>query len=1067
MQMKNVIAMLLVLLLMAMARPAIGEEADEGARTRGALDAHIAGRVLNATAGHPVSISTIDTSTMQIRYFNGTTDPQGRFNITVDSDPVNFLPYTVTIPETYYFIPSLGVYNFESPIGSGQTQHAPQGKLEIVEAPLGDLKIIILNGTSMQPLPHPILDINADSVPDPPFPTAKVGDAQGTAVYLGIRAITTKVIASKLNFLTLEDSASGDTVDVIAGVQTNVTFVLDEKPWPFTTDPQDGSDDINHTQRITVLYGQEMDPLTITDASAFMLYPAEGGDPIGLQVESAGGNTQTRLNLLEPMEYNSIYALRIDTTIRTKLGAKPLWRAMEVSFRTELPPAVVNGRIVDSVSGSPVPGVSLRMKDMRARSDDSGHFIFPLVVPDVYTLEVEPSYLFLGTSITSLDIVKGEFRDLGDVEVDPLPNGSLEVKVYSGPFPLPGAWVHIEGSDLNLTTSDDGIVHFERTRTGLVTTFVGAIHHTTVLEQATVSEGQLSHLTVVLVEDPMLVSVVPTLLLGGGIVEPGTKFVLMMLEPIEFSTLSVSLWEIDDDMNRVLSVPILPVSSGEAPNTYLVSPTSALPMERSYVLLIDMGLTSSGSGLPLLWRDLTYYFSTPDYPLSYISGRILLDDRPFGGLEVTFGDFISQTGDDGEFNITVDLSGPTLEGFVSFNGYLWGYESFSQSISVTPGILIDVGTVHLSMLPGRCVVEPADGSTGIHPDVSIVFTFSDPVIVPVDGLSARLSVSREGSNAPLPGSHEPSDGNRTITFTPTYFLEEGVSYIASVGTHLMLETGYPACPVGLYSKFTVRMPMVQVSLLSPDVSVLGAMPLDEPLVLTFSIPVNRTMVGSSMVIDPEPLLTRYVWRTSTELEIVLFLTPRSEYTLTLPRSGIGLYGQMSLEDLTIDFTAGSSYARGHEERSFSILPDPSSEIRPGQEIRLNGLIDGSEGYAVVVKLAGNGIDEEYSSQVGEDGSWNIAFKVPEASGTYTISLTIGIPGGPSCIEPRTYTLNVSSEKQEDEPYDISGLIVPALIAFFILMTVIIAVAVFFIQRGKARKTLENIEYDSVDIDMEE
>ncbi|MDG6224197.1 MAG: Ig-like domain-containing protein [Candidatus Thermoplasmatota archaeon] len=1066
MQSKNIVTMLLVILLIAMAQPATGDRS-EGDPTRGTLDAYVAGTVLNATGGHPVSVSSRELSSNMFIYFNGTTDNLGRFNITVDSDPVDLLPYTVSIAEVYFQVPSLGTYNFDTTIGSGQTQHVPEGMLELVDAALGDLKITILNGSSMRPLPHPLLNIRADSVPDPPFPTAKMGDAQGTAVYLGIRAVTTKVIASKSNFLTLEDSTSDDIVEVLPGVQTDVTFVLDERPWPFTTDPADGSEDVNHTQRMTVYYGQEMDPLTIADASNFMVYPAEGGDALELQVESAGGNTQTRITTIAPMEYNTSCILRIDNTVRTKLGAKPLWRAMEVSFTTELAPAVVSGRLVDSSSGSPVPGVSLRLKDMRARSNGSGHFIFPLVVPEVYTLEVEPSYLFLGTSITSLDIVKGEIRDLGDVEIDPRPNGSLEVQVLSGPFPLPGAWVHIEGSDLNLTTSDDGIAYFERTRTGLVTLMVGAEHHAMVVEQATVSEGLRSHLSVALVEDQMLVSVVPTLPLGGGIVEPGTKFVLIMPEPIDFSTLSVSLWETDNELNRVLQMPTLPVSAGEAINTYMVSPTSALPMERSYVLLIDMGLASSGSGDPLLWRDLSYYFSTPDYPLSYVSGKILLDDSPFAGLEVNFGTFVSQTGDDGEFNITVDLSGPTLDGILSFNGSAWGYESLSQSISITPGVVVDAGTIHLAMLPGRCTIDPEDGSNNVEPDIAVSFTFSEPVIVPEEGLSARLFLSRNGSTTPIPGSYEASNGNRTITFSPTFQLEESMVYVATVRNALMLGTGYPACPVGHTSRFTVRMPMVRISLLSPDTSILEELPLDEPIVLSFSMPVNRTMVESSLVIDPDPLLLRYLWRTSTELEIVLFMTPLSEYTLTLPRSDLGMDGQMGMEELSIQFTAGRSYARSHEERSFSILPDTIPEVKPGQEIRLNGLIDGSKGYDVVVKLTGNGMEQEHVAQVGEDGSWDIAFKAPNASGTYTISLTIGVPGAPSCIEPRSYTIEVGSEKEVDEPYDIQGLMVPVLVGLFILIIVLVAIAVFFVQRKRARETLENIDYDSVDIDMEE
>jgi hypothetical protein len=1035
--------------------------------TRGVQDAYISGKVLNATAGYVVYASATDPKTSTFRNFTALTDPQGRFFLTVDSEPTILIPYSVTIRESYYQVPTRGTYIFPNPINSSETATVPDGSLELNDAVLGDLKVIILNGSSMQPLPGAIVDISADSVPDPPFPTAKVSDAQGSVFYLGIRATNTTVKATKVNFKSLDQSTEHDYIEVAPIVLTNGTFVLTERPWPFTVNVKDGDIDVNHTIDIIVDFKQEMDRTSIEDGTAITL--RSGSEPpVQATLAAIDGNTKVRISPDLPLDYSTEYTLRIDTSVMTKVGANLLWRAMEVTFATELPPAVILGRIVDSKTFGPVEGVTVKLKSLQTRSDEEGTFAFPIVVPGEYRVNASESYLYFSNETVDFVVGKGDVLDLGDIAVDPRVTGSLSVNIRNEYKPLEGAYVSIQNSDLNFTTDEDGNAFFPRTRVGLVTVYAGAPHHSTELEMAQVQAGRTSNLNITLEEDPTPVIVEPTVKVGTK-VGVTSSFKLIMPYAIQFSTLTSDLWMVDDDLDHLEEVDLLPISAGTEPNTYIVKPTASLRMERAYLLSVGSSLRKEGSSDQVLWDDLFFRFETPDHPLSYSIGTVLLDGKPFSGMEVMLGEFSGITGPDGRFNVTVDLHDPVLEGVLSIDSEPWGYSSQDIHLSLSAGTVFNVGTLDLSMVPGRYLVEPADGSVGVDPGTNISFTFSDPV-ASVSGLNALLSVVRGDDSTMIPGEIHLLNDNLTAVLDPTYPLEEGKSYSVMVSDELMLKTGYPACPVGKETSFNVRLPKVRTSLVEPSEGVLGSLPLDRSLVLSFSMAVNKTMVAEVLNILPAPTNMALTWNNPKELEITMFLLPSMDYDLDIPTSNIGSRGEMMEASYHLDFRTGNNYSLPHTHSSFSIYPDPQKDIAPGQNLTLTGMIEDSVGYLVTVIIKGVGFEKTYTTYVEDDGSYQLSIPVPGSKGEYTMTISVGMPGAPSAIQPMSYTLKVASLDEGDDQNDDGGLLTMAIIGIILLILCIIVTAAvlwIFAQRRRAEQEIGSREYDEVDMDVEE
>jgi hypothetical protein len=309
---------------------------------------------------------------------------------------------------------------------------------------------------------------------------------------------------------------------------------------------------------------------------------------------------------------------------------------------------------------------------------------------------------------------------------------------------------------------------------------------------------------------------------------------------------------------------------------------------------------------------------------------------------------------------------------------------------------------------------------------------------------------------------------RTAVLDPTYPLEEGKVYRVIVSDELMLSTGYPACPVGNETSFTVRPPSVRISVAEPAAEHLMAMPLDQPIALSFSMAVNRTMVEGSLAVRPEPGSIEYIWNTPDELEVRMFLLPETDYDLDLASVDLGARGEPMESPFHLDFRTASNYTLPHTMTAFTIFPDPSKELSMGANLTLTGIISNSAGYMVLVRIAGNGIDVTYNATVEPDGSWQLSFAIPREEGEYTLRVTIGMPGGPSAIQALSYSLNVASADEGGDGDD--GLLTMAVIGVVLLVICILvtfAVLRVLSQRRRAQLEIDSREYDEVDMEMEE
>ncbi len=1047
------------------------------------LDAYISGTVVNGTAGMHVEIKIIvdltptnidDHWNTKPKYFNGSTDITGSFNITVDSNsttnPKEYLfnsRYIISVPPTYYLGMTNGSYIVPHYLSPGETYHIPYKGLEAFPEGIGNLTLRIMNASGRTPIENAVVTIKHLYYPPlPPFELSKLTDMKGEATWTDVRTVNTSVEAKKLHFQDLSTTEPKNYVIVQKGGTTLVTFDLTEDPWPFTTDPIDGAYDVNVSNGIKVDFGRVMDRASITDPSNYRLSTDET-TPLPISLTPAPDDRAVSILIAEELAYDTNHVLRLDTSLQTNGGGRPLWRAMEVRFRTELPPGSVSGRLVDSITGEGAWGTKLLLSDQRLTVNETGHFSFPLVPQGTYRLEVLDSYLYNETSIPGIDVVKGASVDLGSIPVGPKPRGSLEVSIVSEAGAIPGATVKVLSSllndnELNMTTGPDGKVLFPRVRAGNVNLKGSALRHSSRIDIAIVKAGIANAFTLRLKEDPQPVTVTPTMPLVGGLVDPDTDLIISVPEEIKFQSLDVELWTLDGSGERDAIIELAAPTKGSEALTYVVNIPGKLPMETGFELVIDDALQALDDLAPVLWRDLVYGFRTPDHPLSYVRGSVLLEGIPYKDIVLALGPFSGTTDASGGFNITVDPSSASASFTLRTNITAMGYGDVSKELTVTPGKVIDAGTSVLYLLPGWYTVAPGGGTTGADPSTNISLGFAEPVMDPGDGWGKLLKVIPSGSSAPITGTYVVSIDNKSITFDPATDLTEGAAYKVEVSRKLLLRSGGPVLPVGNTTTFSVRPPSLLITLKGPTAAQLSSMPLDGIIKLEFSTKVNTTLLTAALQITPLPTGTMYNWPTSSELWISALYRSGQSFELVLPVGQYGTGGEPLRTSFSLEYTIGSNYSRTHAPESFQMVPE-SNWVR-GSQVRITGSSPDSIGYEVVVTVVKGGSSTVHRTTVLPDGSFNLTFDAPKATGDHKVTVAIGIPGGSAAYE-RTYDVRVKSEQGQDGEEGLDPLMI-AVAVVLILIIMAIAVGGFLYMRAQRRKLEERPDIDYSDVDAD-
>ena len=1034
------------------------------------LDANITGKVENGTSGIKVSCQSVKTPTgtgsnPRLIYFNGTTNSTGHFNIAVDSNSTAEPPsyslstYTVLIESTYYLDAVKESHTFDTHIEMGDVFQVPDGVLEVTSAVVGDLTVRIINKTSGAPLEGASVTIDHDpGTPDIPFTATLTTDSSGEVEYTDVRAEEVIVEATRENFLDLSSTVAENNGMVIEGTTTVLQFNLTERPWPFTTDPPAGSTSANVTEGIEVDFGTEMDPASITSLSNYDLETGSGF-PVSFSVQILGTENDT-VSIVpdEPLEYDSDYVLYIYPSIRSLGGWELLWRTMDVPFHTELKPGIVRGRIIEEGTSEPVSGIEVELVDQVVRTDPDGSFEFPLVIDGVHDLEVEASYLFGELSREDISVKRGDVIDLGNLTIGALPHGSMRIFVTSGGEPLEGAWVKVLSSEIhedefNLTTNSTGVAYFQRVRSGNVNLRIGADHHSSKIDIAIVPEGGTGNLTVDLVEDDPPVEVRFTQEISPGVADPSSDFLLIMPEPVDFSTLQVNLWRLIEG-ERDSEISLSPPQTGSENNSYLIRVQGQLPQETEMELVVDDGLLALDDGEPVLWEDIVHRFSTPQLPVSNIVGTVYLEGRPLEGLEVDFKGQKGFTDNEGNLNMTFDPSNPTEAGMFTVNMTGQGYSLYREEISVSAGTVFEIGTVSLIPVEGYYEVSPAYGAYNIDPDTNITFTFSVEPETP-DDWSVMLKIVKKGMSAPIQGTYT-ADGNMTVVFDPDLPLEMNTHYNVIADDDLMQKGGLKMFPVGNTSNFKTAPPALEIEVLEPEV--LDDVALDAGIRLSFGVSVNRTLIEEAVDINPAADGIGFQWISGSEVVISAMFSGSEDYTLSIAAGVYGEEDEPLVSQFVLSFSTGTGYDRDHSFTSINLIPEPEG-WETGQTVTISGTVDNSRGYEIVVTLG----EFEWTSTVNEDGTWSVEIVLPGESVSGTLKVSVGVSGGPEA-HSKEYEVDVREPEEVSEEDD-EDLTVYFIIGAVVLIILVIIAGLFFM-RAQKKKAEEEMDIEITEVEGE-
>jgi len=1062
---------IVIVLLFTTLYPAFTEgTGDSIAPVRGSLDGRINGTVEGGGPKMKVELISFNSSSGQPLYFWQYTGEGGTFNRSVDSNITDIDPYRVNVNSSYYYAVVIGQYDFGD-ANSGNIQHVPPGALSARRVPTGNLTITVLNGTSMKPLEDAVVRIK---YPQEIMELANIEgkdlnnytDEDGNVIYMQMRSGPTPINITKVHFKGVEESGTLTEVNIGDGGWTNVTVVLQEKNWPFDVSPEEGATDFNVSGDIRIDFNDVMDFSTINRSSNYMLREKISGAEVPFTLEVAGDRTRTFLDPIYDLEYDTEYSLRLDTGFKIDGGGYPLWRAMTIDFRTELRPSTLTGDVLINDTTDPAAGVTVDLGPYSAVTNETGHYHFHIVPPGTYSLTVDESYFYGPGRGDDVIVEKGEDLIAPTVHVDAFPVGSVQLNISSEYGPIEGAWAELLEGGINQTSDEGGNVLFDRVREGQAYFEIGDADHRSTVEHVFVYEAMLAYIDITLEENPIPITLEPTEPLAEGVVRVNSSFVLGLPGKVIYSTLNATVWELDSSGNRSDKLVLKPLTKMEGSEDYLIEPIADLEMETTYEIEISKGLRLMGEAVDLLWRDVVFSFSTPDYPNSLVNGSVTLEGNPFEGIVVRIGGFSTETDEKGNFSIMVDHDSTQFSGALLVEGWVLGYENHTENLTFQAGSTLELDPVRLELMEGWYVVTPSPGTEGVPIDTEVVFTFMHPVVLPEADRQSLLSVRRNGMPAPISGQYEISEDNRTVVFTPSNLLMDSTMYIVTVTERLQLEDGRTALPVGKVTNFTTSSPSLSISWQPADLSGLA---LDQPIRITFGVDVVQEDVQSAFEISPEAQIW-YSWPVSNrEVLLRALLKPTTDYTLTLPAGDYGLNGEGLTEDFDLIFTTGDGYVGSYDLTGVIIEPLVTTNWTGGDEVKINGLNEDAAGYIVKAAIiGGGGTLVSGDTTVGDDGSWELTLTIPEVeeAGTYRLNISIGAPDAdPASYLERTVTIEPKGEVKEDEEFPVIAVIA---VAAVVLVLVLLVVVVLVMKKQK-EKALEgpDIEYDKVDVEWQE
>mgnify|MGYP005842515257 CR=1 FL=1 len=198
--------------------------------------------------------------------------------------------------------------------------------------------------------------------------------------------------------------------------------------------------------------------------------------------------------------------------------------------------------------------------------------------------------------------------------------------------------------------------------------------------------------------------------------------------------------------------------------------------------------------------------------------------------------------------------------------------------------------------PAVVSIAPTEGERYVSPKTGVTITFNQPM--DQRSVQKRFALIPRGAQASIPGRFSWPEAV-TMVYTPTQPLVDGVEYIAALAEGALAATGEAATDEVTRWAFSVA-PVPEVVSTRPrnnDTS-LG---VHDGLQITFSSPISATSFAENVTISPTTELYTYWSDDDTVANVSAYLKPSTAYTMTIPTSVVGRYGNALQETHTLYF----------------------------------------------------------------------------------------------------------------------------------------------------------------------
>ncbi len=201
------------------------------------------------------------------------------------------------------------------------------------------------------------------------------------------------------------------------------------------------------------------------------------------------------------------------------------------------------------------------------------------------------------------------------------------------------------------------------------------------------------------------------------------------------------------------------------------------------------------------------------------------------------------------------------------------------------------------------VVASVPSGNQVPPDTSVTVDFSQPM--DAQSTADAFQLRRAADDAVVDGTIAWLNGNRSLVFTPTAWLDFGAAYNLVVD-----ESAQPLSRVGnlrtSYSRSFTVVPLPAVASVSPVDGAQEVSP-DTSVIVRFNTPLSPTTVIENIQVSTLLTTTRvfsYYSEYMNELQLGWFKEPATRYTVTLGADMADRYGNKLGEDVTFSFTTG-------------------------------------------------------------------------------------------------------------------------------------------------------------------